>query len=94
MPAYCIGTISIRSQPEWDAYRERVGATIAQYGGTVVFRGQPAAHFSGDGEHDAVVVLQFESLGAARRWHDSPEYQALVPLRDAGARVQLILYGA
>lgn len=94
MPVYCIGTIKIHSPSEWEAYRSRVGACIAQYGGTVVFRGRHEANFSGDAAHDAVVVLQFASLEAARRWHDSPEYQALVPLRDAGASVQLVLYEA
>ena len=46
------------------------------------------------GEHDAtdVVVLRFPSIQAAHGWHDSPEYQALIPLREEGADVMLISF--
>jgi uncharacterized protein (DUF1330 family) len=39
-------------------------------------------------------VVEFPDLAALRRWHESPEYQALVPLREAGARVSLAAYEA
>ena len=37
-------------------------------------------------------VARFADLAALRRWHDSPEYQALVPLRMAAADVVLTAY--
>jgi uncharacterized protein (DUF1330 family) len=37
-------------------------------------------------------VLRFVDEGAASRWHESADYQRLVPLRDAGAEVSLMLY--
>jgi uncharacterized protein (DUF1330 family) len=76
----------------WEEYRSRVGVTIAQYGGEVLFRGAIAGTFSGRTDHDNVVALKFDDLAAAKRWHDSADYQALIALRDQGAEVSLLLY--
>ncbi|MEO8102143.1 MAG: DUF1330 domain-containing protein [Betaproteobacteria bacterium] len=92
MAAYCIGQIRVKDAQAWEQYRGRVGATIVQYGGEVMFRGGLQQAFSGTADHDSVVALRFDNLDAAKRWHDSPEYQALVPLREQGAEVALVLY--
>lgn len=92
MAAFCIGRIKVKDSAAWDAYRSRVGATIAQYGGEVLFRGAAAGSFSGNVDHDKVVALRFDDLAAAQRWHDSIEYQDLIALRDQGAEVSLLLY--
>lgn len=92
MTAYCVGQIRVKDAGAWEQYRGKVGATIAQYGGEVMFRGSLQHAFSGARDHESVVALRFESLDAAKQWHDSPEYQALIPLRDRGAEVTLTLY--
>ncbi|MBL8522344.1 MAG: DUF1330 domain-containing protein [Betaproteobacteria bacterium] len=92
MAAFCIGRIKVKDVEAWEAYRSRVGATIAQHGGEVLFRGTAAGSFSGGVDHDKVVALRFADLAAARGWHDSAEYQALIALRDQGAEVSLLLY--
>ncbi|MEO8383659.1 MAG: DUF1330 domain-containing protein [Betaproteobacteria bacterium] len=94
MPAFCIGQIRIKDAVAWDEYRRRVGDTIRQYGGELLFRGQREQIFSGEMLQDKVVVLQFEDIEAAKRWHDSSEYQALIPTRDQGADVTLVLYNS
>ena len=91
MAAYCIGRIRVTDAAAWETYRGKVGATIGQYGGEVLFRGALQHAFSGCVDHDNVVALRFENMEAAKRWHDSPEYQALVPIRDQGAEVTLVL---
>ena len=92
MAAYCVGWIRVKDAGAWEQYRGRVGDTIAQYGGEVMFRGGLQQVFSGAVDHESVVALRFESPDAAKRWHDSPEYQALIPVRDRGADVTLTLY--
>jgi uncharacterized protein (DUF1330 family) len=94
MPAICVGQIRVKNAQVWEEYRSRVGATIAQYGGELLFRGEQERIFSGDMPHEKVVALKFESLEAANRWHDSPEYQALIPIREQGADVTLVLYAS
>jgi len=92
MPAYLIGTIRISDTTLWRDYVGRVGATFAQYGGEVLGRGAMAIELSGHAHGERMVVARFDDLAALRRWHDSPEYQALVPLRMAAADVVLTAY--
>jgi uncharacterized protein (DUF1330 family) len=92
MGAICVGHIRVKDAQAWGKYRSQVGATITQYGGELLFRGSWRRNFSGDTLGERVVALRFADLAAANRWHDSPEYQALIPLRDAGADVTLELF--
>ncbi len=82
----------MKNAEAWEEYRGRVGATIAQYGGELLFRGRQQRLFSGEMSHESVVALRFENLDAANRWHDSTEYQALIPVRERAADVTLVLY--
>ena len=91
-PAYYLGLIRVINNDAWQQYLSLVGATIEQYGGRVLFRGVKRAVMAGSPTHERVVTLVFTDEISARRWHDSAEYQALIPLRDRGASVTLVLY--
>ena len=82
----------MKNAEAWEEYRGRVDATIAQYGDELLFRGRQQRLFSGEMSHESVVALRFENLDAANRWHDSTEYQALIPVRERAAEVTLVLY--
>ncbi len=92
MPALLIGQIRVTDPVAWQRYVERVGATFPPHGGQVLFRGSKAVELNLSTHGERVVVAQFDSLAALRAWHDSPEYQALIALRDAGAEVVLTAY--
>ena len=47
MPAICVGHIRVKNDEAWEQYQSRVGATIAQYGGELLFRGKQERVFSG-----------------------------------------------
>ena len=92
MAALLVGTIRVNHPALWRQYVERVGATIAQYDGVALGRGVKALELAGHAHGERMVVARFTDLAALRRWHDSPEYQALVPLRMAAADVVLTAY--
>lgn len=92
MPAFIVGTIRVTDAEAWQGYVQRVGATFAQYGGHVLLRGALVRELSGQPHGERVVVAEFADLDALMRWHESPEYQSLVALRDAGAEVVLTAY--
>jgi uncharacterized protein (DUF1330 family) len=92
MPAYLVGQIRITDAARWQAYVERVGETFVPHGGTVLFRAAKVADLARRAFGERIVVARFESMAALRAWHDSPEYQALVALREAGAEVVLSAY--
>ena len=76
-----------------EAYKEYIAANaspIAKHGGRFLVRGGAVTPQEGDWDPQRVVVLEFADMAAARRWYDSPEYQALLPLRERAATSRLI----
>jgi uncharacterized protein (DUF1330 family) len=92
MRAFIVGTIRVTDPGAWQCYVERVGATFAPHSGSVLLRGSKARELAGSAHGERVVVAEFPDLEALQRWHESPEYQSLVGLRDAGAEVVLTAY--
>jgi uncharacterized protein (DUF1330 family) len=94
MPAYLVGTIRITDPASWQRYVERVGGTFAPFNGRLLFRGARPVGLSQTAHGDRIVVVEFPDMDSLRRWHDSPDYQALRPLREAAADVVLTGYEA
>lgn len=92
MTAYVIGHITVKNPERWAEYQSRVPATLIEWGGELVLRGVRRTVWDGEHPHTDTVVLRFASLDAATRWHESPVYQALIPLRHQAADVELILF--
>jgi uncharacterized protein (DUF1330 family) len=80
--AIVIGRMHVRDQAKMHSYKVEVAQTLARFDAQVIVR----AH-QDDGAVDAVVVIGFPDLATAHQWHRSPQYQALVPLRNQAASV-------
>lgn len=90
--AYAIGHITVKDAAKWTEYRGKVPATLEPWGAELLLRGKLTEVFSGKHAHTDTVVIRFPDLAAARSWHASPAYQALIPLRMQAADVTLLLY--
>jgi uncharacterized protein (DUF1330 family) len=90
--AYLVGHIIVKDADKWAEYRNRVPATIAPFGGELVFRGKHAATLSGNSPYTDIVVIRFPDAAALNAWHASAPYQAIVPLREEAAEVVLVSY--
>ena len=90
--AYVIGHITVKDEQAWAEYRRGVPATLPEWGGELLLRGECRAVWDGTHRHTDAVVLRFASLDAATRWHQSSAYQALIPLRQKAAEVDLIVF--
>lgn len=86
MPAYFVAEVEVTNPTEYERYRPLAGASVAQYGGRFVTRGGKAELIEGSPEPQRVVIIEFPDAAAARRWYDSPEYQAALPIRLANSR--------
>ena len=91
MAAYVIGDIEITDPAAFREYRDRVSATVEQYGGKFVVRGGRVTPKEGDWQPRLLVMLEFPSLEQAERWYNSPEYEPLIAIRENAARTQLII---
>jgi uncharacterized protein (DUF1330 family) len=92
--AYVVGQMTVKNQAKWAEYRSHVLATLTPFGGEIVFRGNQVRALSGECPHADIVVIRFPSLADAEAWHNSPAYQALLPIRHEAADVVLTTYEA
>jgi uncharacterized protein (DUF1330 family) len=94
MAVHVLGLIELQDPLAFEEYRAQVGATVEQYGGRVTQRGVRGEVFWNELEckpFSAYVQLEFASAADAQRWARSPEYLALVPIRNQA--MQLTLFG-
>lgn len=94
MAAYTIGHITVKDAQKWEEYRNQVPATLEPCGAELIFRGKRVAVLSGDHHRTDTVVIRFPSHEAIMQWHDSAAYQALIPLREEAADIDMISYEA
>ena len=87
MTAYWISIYKeITDEAKLQAYAELAGPALEGAGGTFIARGFPEQTYEA-GEKTRTVVIEFESVDAARAAHDSPAYaEALAALGDGVVR--------
>jgi uncharacterized protein (DUF1330 family) len=74
----------ISDQDKVAAYAALAGPALRDAGGTYVARGLPEQTYE-SGEVTRTVVIEFESVEAARAAHESPAYQEALAVLDGGA---------
>lgn len=85
MKAYLVAHIQVRDAEGFEAYRAKVPAVIERFGGRYLIRGGAAHPLEGDWTVPRLVVVEFDSLEAARAFYESPDYQEILPLRLAAS---------
>jgi uncharacterized protein (DUF1330 family) len=90
MPAYVIAEVEITDPQAYQEYARGVPATIAKYGGKYLVRGGAVEPKEGGGSPKRLVVLEFASMGDARRWYGSSEYAPLLAIRHKAASTRMI----
>ena len=91
MAAYVVVDIVVTDPSRFERYRNAVPATIAAHGGRYLVRGGPIHRIEGTWQPERLVVLEFESVGRAREWLESPEYQEVKRLRENAAIFQMVI---
>lgn len=94
MTAYWISEYrEISDEAKVAAYAELAGPALVAAGGTFVARGVPEQVYEA-GEHTRTVLIEFDSVEAARAAHDGEAYQeALRALDDGAVRDMRIIAG-
>ncbi len=87
-----IGLIELKNEEAFEKYRSQVGQTVELYKGSIKNRGSVADVFWNEldcASFSAFVELEFPSTKDAKTWANSPEYQALVPIRNKAMKLTL-----
>ena len=82
---YVIFTEDIRDETGIGVYARQAVPTIIQAGGRVVVADDAPELIEGSWHGKRTVILEFDSVEAARNWYRSPEYQGVVGLRHDAA---------
>ena len=82
---YVIEEIQVTDAAKYKDYVAQAPATVAAYGGIFIIRGGAVDVISGAPPVGRVVVIEFPSVAKAKAWHESPEYQKVLPIRNASS---------
>ena len=81
MPAFFIAQYTVNNADVYAEYSAGAGPTLAQYGGELVAFDVAAESVEGTAPGPQTVIIKFEDTDAAKKWYNSPEYQAVVGKR-------------
>jgi uncharacterized protein (DUF1330 family) len=91
MAAYIIVDIDVTDPVAYEDYKRLASASIAAHGGRYVVRGGASEVLDGTWTPKRLVVLEFDSIEAAKRWRNSPEYGEAKKVRERCATVNMIV---
>lgn len=92
MSAFVVAQVTVKDPEKFKIYAAAAPATMAQFGGEVLIRGQAKSVLFGDHGHQATAIMKFPDQDAVGKWYGSPAYQALIPNRDEAADMVLVSY--
>jgi uncharacterized protein (DUF1330 family) len=90
MPGYVVAEVDVTDPATFQKYAAKAPGTIEQYGGHYVIRGGKSDSIEGDAPK-RFVVIQFDSMEKAKAWEDSPEYDAIKPIRHSSAKSRVFI---
>ena len=90
MAAYLVVDLDVKDAGALESYRRQVPATIAKYGGRFIVRGGAFEVLEGNWTPKRVVVLEFPSMDALKRWYRSDDYKPLIAERQRHSKGDII----
>ena len=92
MSAYIVVELTLKDPEALGRYRADVGPTLKRFGGEVLV-GAPWQVLRGEASYETGTILVFPDRETALAWYNSPEYQALGPVRDQAFNSRFRLVG-
>jgi uncharacterized protein (DUF1330 family) len=89
--AYVIAEINVTDPDAYKSYVAAVAPVVAHFGGTYLVRGGQTISIEGAPPSGRVVVIEFDSLAAAKTFEDSADYAAVSPIRHKAAQSRVFL---
>lgn len=91
MSVYMVIESRIKDPEKYKQYISEVPAIVKKYGGSYLVRGGRITALTGDWKPERMILIEFPSEDNIKKWLSSPEYQAIKPLREAGADTRAVL---
>jgi uncharacterized protein (DUF1330 family) len=91
MPAYVIALVNVTNPDKYQEYAKRAAAAGAKYGGKFIVRGGAKTPMEGDIPFQRIVVNEFPSVEAAKKFYNSSEYQEARKFRLGAADFNMVI---
>ena len=88
---YILAEIAVTNPEPYQAYVAKAGPLVEKHGGKYLVRGGRNESREGAAPAGRLVILEFSSFEAAQAFYDSPDYQAILPVRMANATSRVIV---
>ena len=88
---YAIFTEDITDAEAMGVYAQAAIPTVIAAGGVPIVVGSAEDILEGEWHGNQTVIIEFESVEAARKWYHSPDYQAIIGQRHAAANSNAII---
>ena len=87
---YLVANIRVQDNEKFSAFSGMAGPIIKAYGGKILAKGPNAERHEGELTGN-VMMIEFDSLSAAKKFYLSDEYQAAKAIRDSCSEADLML---
>ena len=91
MAAYIIAQINVTDPTKYQEYVKRAGPADAKYGGKFLVRGGAKSALEGDIPYSRIVIQEFADVASAKKFYNSPEYQAARKHRIGAADFNMVI---
>ena len=90
MAAYIHASVEVTDPVAYEEYRRQVPAVIAANGGRYLVRGGPTDVLEGEPGTARQVILEFPDMAQLKAFYHSPEYTALIAVRQRASKGRLV----
>ena len=90
MAAYIIADVEITDPAAYEGYKPLASAALEKYGARILVRGGAVEPAEGGWSPKRLVILEFPSMAALKRFYDSPEYVKARAIRQKASKSKLI----
>jgi uncharacterized protein (DUF1330 family) len=87
---YLVAEVEVTDMETFKRYLPLAAASVNQYGGEYLARGENIEVFEGP-PVKRMVITKFENARAARRWYESPEYAEAKALRLKSSNIRIVM---
>ncbi|TDE11213.1 DUF1330 domain-containing protein [Jiangella asiatica] len=91
MTGIIIGTTEVTEPFAFAEYLRAVEAIVDHHGGRLIGAGRGIDVLEGDVPPEAAVVIEFDTVDAARRWYESADYTSARRMRQRSGRSTVVL---
>jgi uncharacterized protein (DUF1330 family) len=90
-PAYLLAEVKVTDAAGYGDYANRFVPLLERYGGRIIVRGGQSQVLEGAPIDGVLVFISSPSMEKARQFRDSPEYRALIPLRQRSSTARIYI---